>query len=111
MEYAQHIDNTLDTIVLDRITDKLAKVFKVKTGNQRIDSVHIKSNMRRLGRIGIFTSSINKFLVNLERGYKELFETIDKGILDKYFSEKSLQKVQIRYFWGKIYGILGKNIR
>jgi len=85
------IDNTLDTILFDSVTDKLAKVFNVKTDNQRIDSVHIKSNMRRLGRIGIFTSSISKFLVNLKRGHKELFDTIDEGILDKYLSEKSLQ--------------------
>jgi hypothetical protein len=47
--------------------------------------------MRRLGRIGIFTSSISKFLVNLKRGHKELFDTMDEGIIDKYLSEKSLQ--------------------
>ena len=85
------IDNNLDATLFDRITDKLAKIFKVDTDNQRIDSVHIKSNMRRLGRIGIFSSSINNFLVNLKRGHKELFDTIDKGVSDKYFSEKSLQ--------------------
>ncbi|UCF56334.1 MAG: transposase, partial [Deltaproteobacteria bacterium] len=44
-----------------------------------------------LGRIGIFTSSINKFLVNLKRGHKEVFDAIDKGIIEKYLSEKSLQ--------------------
>jgi len=85
------VDNTLDTTVFDHITDKLAKVFKVDTANQRIDSVHIKSNMRRLGRIGIFSSSISKFLVNLKRGHQELFDTIDEGVIDKYLSEKSLQ--------------------
>jgi len=85
------VDNGLDATLFDHITDKLAKVFKVTTDNQRIDSVHIQSNMRRLGRIGIFTSSISKFLINLKRGHKELFDTIDEGIIDKYFSEKSLQ--------------------
>ena len=85
------VDNSLDAVLFDHITDKLSKVFKVNTDNQRIDSVHIKSNMRRLGRIGIFTSSINKFLVNLKRGHQELFDTIDKGIIEKYLSEKSLQ--------------------
>ncbi|MFO8163125.1 MAG: hypothetical protein R6T98_01165 [Desulfatiglandales bacterium] len=44
-----------------------------------------------MGRIGTFTSSINKFLVNLRRGHKELFDTIDEGIIETYFSEKSLQ--------------------
>ena len=85
------VDNALDAILFERTTDKLAKVFKVNTDNQRIDSVHIKSNMRRLGRIGIFTSSINKFLVNLKRSHKEQFNTVDKDIIDRYLSEKSLQ--------------------
>ncbi len=85
------VDNNLDATLFDHITDKLAKIFKVDTDNQRIDSVHIKSNMRRLGRIGIFSSSINTFLVNLKRGHKELFDTIGKGVSDKYLSEKSLQ--------------------
>jgi len=85
------VDNSLDGTLFDHITDKLAKIFKVDTDNQRIDSVHIKSNMRRLGRIGIFASSISKFLVNLKRGHKELFDTIDEGVIDKYLSEKSLQ--------------------
>jgi len=85
------VDNGLDAILFDHITDKLAKVFKVNTDKQRIDSVHIHSNMRRLGRIGIFTSSINKFLVNLKRSHKELFDTIDKGIIDRYLPKESLQ--------------------
>jgi len=85
------VDNTLDAIIFDHITDKLAKVFKVNTDEQRIDSVHIKSNMRHLGRIGIFTSSINKFLVNLRRSHKELFDTVDKGIIDKYQPKESLK--------------------
>jgi len=85
------VDNALDTVLFDHITDKLSKVFKVTTDNQRIDSVHIKSNMRRLGRIGIFTSSINKFLVNLKRSHKEQFDTVDKDIIDRYLSEKSLE--------------------
>jgi hypothetical protein len=63
------VENELEALLFDGITNKLAAVFKVNTDKQRIDSVHIKSNMRRLGRIGIFSKSINKFLVNLKRGY------------------------------------------
>jgi hypothetical protein len=84
------VENGLEALLFDGITNKLADVFKVNTDKQRIDSVHIKSNMRRLGRIGIFSKSINKFLVNLKRGYKEQFETVDKAIIDKYISEKAL---------------------
>jgi hypothetical protein len=84
-------ENSLDTMVFDRFTNKLAMLFNSNLDNQRIDSVHIKSNMRRLGRIGIFVSTIHKFLVNLKRNHKDLFDTIDTGIRDKYLSEKSLQ--------------------
>jgi hypothetical protein len=84
------VDNGLDALLFDHITDKLAKLFKVTTDHQRVDSVHIKSNMRRLGRIGIVTSTIHKFLVNLKRGHKELFDTIDEGIIDTYLSQESL---------------------
>ena len=44
----------LDTVLFSQITGKLARVFSVDTRNQRLDSVHIESNMRHLGRIRIF---------------------------------------------------------
>jgi hypothetical protein len=85
------IKKQLDTILFERTTSKLAKVFNVNTDKQRIDSVHIKSNMRRLGRIGIFSKTIHKFLVNLKRSHNEHFERVDKALMDKYFSKKDLQ--------------------
>jgi len=84
------VENGLEALLFDDITNKLADVFKVNTDKQRLDSVHIKSNMRRLGRIGIFSKSIHKFLVNLKRGHKQQFERIEKAIIDKYYSEKAL---------------------
>jgi len=83
--------NDLDEILFEKIRNKLAKVFKVNTDNQRIDSVHIKSNMKRLGRISIFVTSINKFLVNLKRNQKTLFATVSPEIIEKYFPKKSLK--------------------
>ena len=85
------VDNGLDAMLFDHSTEKLATLFKVKTDHQRIDSVHIKSNMRRLGRIGIVTATIHKFLVNLKRNHHEHFDTIDKAIIERYLSQESLQ--------------------
>lgn len=86
--------NIRETILEDDIfkpgTGKLAQVFNVNIDKQRIDSVHIKSNMRRLGRIGIFSESIHKFLVNLKRSHQDRFDTIDKAVVDKYLSETAL---------------------
>jgi len=82
--------NELDIVLFDRITDRLAKVFKVDTDKQRLDSIHVKSNMRRLGRIGIIVKSIHKFLVNLKRQHIEVFETLPQDIVDRYLPEKAL---------------------
>lgn len=84
------IENELESAIFENITDKLASVFNVDTDKQRLDSVHIKSNMRKLGRISIFSSGINKFLVNLKRNQRGHFETIDERVVATYLPEKSL---------------------
>jgi len=84
------IDNRLDEIMFDAISDKLAVVFGVDPKNQRIDSVHIQSNMRKLGRIGIFSRTIFKFLVNLKRHHLALFDGIDEKITTRYWGKKAL---------------------
>nr|WP_321398365.1 transposase [uncultured Desulfobacter sp.] len=78
----------LDSILFDRLTDKLADVFKVNTENQRIDSVHIRSNMRRLGRITIFTKTTIKFLFNLKRQHRALFDSICPELRGLYLDKK-----------------------
>jgi len=84
------MENNLDAILFNQTTETLARVFQVDTKKQRIDSVHIRSNMCRLGRIGIFSQSIHTFLINLRRQHKELFDTIEKELIDRYVAEKAL---------------------
>ena len=71
-------------------TQKIASVFNVNTEKQRIDSVHIQSNMRRLARISIFSTTIHKFLKNLKRHHSTLFDTIENTIVERYLTEKAL---------------------
>lgn len=82
--------NNLEDDIFNAGTIKLAEVFKVNTDKQRMDSVHIKSNMKRLGRIGIFSQSIHTFLVNLKRNNQSQFETVDKPVIDKYLPKAAL---------------------
>jgi hypothetical protein len=84
-------EHHLDQIIFDQISTKLATVFKVNTDNQRIDSVHIKSNMRKLGRIGIFTHTIFKFLTSLKRHHRDLFASVKEQVIDRYASPKALK--------------------
>lgn len=79
----------LDSILFDQLTDKLSDVFKVNTENQRIDSVHIRSNMRRLGRITIFTKTTIKFLLNLKRQHRALFDLIAPELRGLYLDKRA----------------------
>jgi hypothetical protein len=83
-------EHGLEETLFNAGTQKLAEVFGVDTDKQRIDSVHIRSNMRRLGRINIFSKSIHRFLKNLKRQYSSYFETVENAIIDRYLSEKAL---------------------
>ena len=81
-------EQNLYGLLFESVTDKLAQVFSVDTSKQRCDSVHIFSNMRHLGRIGLFGNTIKKFLVNVKRHHKDLFEALDKEVTDRYLSKR-----------------------
>jgi hypothetical protein len=74
--------------IFNDVTTKLAEVFSVDVSKQRFDSVHIFSNMRHLGRIGLFVKTIKKFLVNLKRHHKDLYEALDKALSDRYMTKQ-----------------------
>jgi hypothetical protein len=75
-------------VLFESVTDKLAEVFSVDPSKQRCDSVHIFSNMRHLGRIGLFRHTTKKFLINLKRHHQDLFEALDKALTDRYLSKQ-----------------------
>jgi hypothetical protein len=85
------VESGLETLLFNTATQTIAKAFSVDTGKQRIDSVHIRSNMRRLGRISIFSTAIHKFLKNLKRQYRPLYDTIESTLSHRYLLiEKAL---------------------
>ncbi len=82
-------DEKLDGALFEDITARLAKVFEVKTDLQRLDSVHVKSNMRRLGRLKLFQNVIRTFLTNLKRHQPVLFSELDAGLTERYLTERA----------------------
>ena len=78
----------LDQVLFETLTDTLIKMFGVDTTKQRLDSTLIKSNMRKLGRIRIFATTIRKFLKKLKRTHQDLFDTL----LETEFSDRYLGK-------------------
>lgn len=73
--------------IFEAVGDELVKAFDVDTSLQRIDSVHIFSNMKHLGRIGIFTSTIKKFLINLKRQHKTEFNGLELSLRERYLKK------------------------
>ena len=84
----QLTEKGLHKILFEKVAQKLAKVFKVDFSKQRIDSVHIQSNMRRLGRISLFVKTIKKFLVNLKRHHPGLLDALDEDLRTRYLKKK-----------------------
>ena len=66
----------LDELIFDDVNDALKKLFDLDPSKQRLDSVHIFSNMAHLGRIRIFVRTIRKFLTNLKRHHAGLYQSL-----------------------------------
>jgi hypothetical protein len=77
-------EEELDSQMFEQVTAKLARVFGVATERQRMDSVHIFSNMRHLGRVALIAQTIRKFLVNLKRRHPELWEELEEDLRQRY---------------------------
>jgi hypothetical protein len=68
----------LDQALFENVSEALSKLFDLDTSKQRLDSVHIFSNMAHLGRIRLFVKTIRKFLVNLKRHHAQQYQSIEK---------------------------------
>lgn len=80
---------SLSDVIFSRATDYLVDYFGVDISSQRLDSVHVHSNMARLGRIRLMSQTISHFLKNLKRQDKALYSSaIPLKLLEKYMLKK-----------------------
>jgi hypothetical protein len=80
----------LAPVIFEMFTDELITAFKVDASNQRMDSTHAQSNMRKLGRIRLIAATIRKFLKKLKRFHKKEFATsISPELIDRYLAKGS----------------------
>ena len=71
----------LQEVLFENITDALMKMFTLDPSKQRLDSVHIFSNMAHLGRIRIFVRTIRTFLTNLKRQHAKEYQALGDVVL------------------------------
>lgn len=82
-------ENNLYSELFENLSDHLSRLFKIDTTLQRIDSVHLFSNMRHLGRIRLFAATVTKFLKNLKRHNQDLFSELPEELRERYLSKKA----------------------
>jgi hypothetical protein len=75
---AQH---GLQDALFENVTNALKKLFALDPSKQRLDSVHIFSNMAHLGRIRLFVRTIRTFLANLKRHHVKECEALGDIVL------------------------------
>lgn len=81
---AQH---GLQDALFEKVTKALQKLFALDSSKQRLDSVHIFSNMAHLGRIRLFVRTIRTFLTNLKRNHVKEYDAL--GEISLRYDKKS----------------------
>ena len=80
----------IDTILFRSLTDELLTKLNIPTKKQRLDSTHIRSDMRRLSRLELFLKTIRKFLNVMSKEHKTLLtKRVDSERIDRYLGKTS----------------------
>jgi hypothetical protein len=80
-----------DTTLLELfagVVDRMIAKWSLKTDRHRIDSTQIVSNMKRLGRVGLFVKTIEQFLRRLVRKDKSLADGLPKRFRERYLERR-----------------------
>ena len=72
------------SVLFDEVVRAIIEDLGLKTGKQRLDSTHIRSNMAVLTRLGLFTHTITAFVKKLRKQHPRMFEALPKGIHERY---------------------------
>lgn len=78
------LNDDLAKPIFNAVTDYLADFFDVDPKLQRLDSVHIHSNMACLGRTRLLSRTCTKFLKNLKRHHPDMYHTVSNDIISRY---------------------------
>ena len=81
---SRFIEQGLEQVLFERMTEKLIGVFGVDTSRQRLDSSHLKSAMRSLSRMQLFLEVIKRFLVELNKQAPECYERVERELRQSY---------------------------
>lgn len=83
------MESELDTVLFRTLTDTLLNKLNIPTKKQRLDSTHIRSDMRRLSRLELFRKTIEKFLTVMQREHPRLLKkNVEEACIERYLGKK-----------------------
>ncbi len=77
-------EDDLANEVFDRITSALIEALELDVSRQRLDSTHIYSDMAVFGRTKLMAVTIKRFLTQLKRHHRNLYEVLGDDFLARY---------------------------
>lgn len=83
------IELGVDVVLFGALTDGMLQRFAVPTGRQRMDSTHIRSDMRKLSRLELLARTVEKFLRTLARKHPQILQKeVDAALQARYLKEE-----------------------
>jgi hypothetical protein len=77
-------ENDLASEVFHRVTSALIEALELDVSRQRLDSTHIYSDMATFGRTRLMGVTIKRFLTQLKRHHRDLYEALHQDFLARY---------------------------
>ena len=84
---AKLMEHALIGVLFTELTDQLLARLGVKTGQQRLDTTHLLSNVARLSRLGLFCETHRVLLKALRRADASLLERLPPSLRRRYLRE------------------------
>jgi len=78
------VEDDLAAEVFNRVTTELVEALELDVSRQRLDSTHIFSDMATFGRTKLMGVSIKRFLTQLKRHHRDLYEQLDEALRSRY---------------------------
>lgn len=70
--------------IFRRVTSALIDALELDVSRQRLDSTHVFSDMATFGRTRLMGVAIKRFLTQLKRHHRDLYDTLPEELLGRY---------------------------
>lgn len=78
------LKNEMARMVFETATVHIANTFNINTGQQRLDSSHIVSNMAKLSRLGLLVRVTENFLHKLKQVAPDRYQQLPERFAERY---------------------------